>query len=365
MNLLFRYLFGEYVKVFAMCFAGLMTVYLVVDFFEKVRKFVRQDVDLFTILWYFLLRTPGISFQIAPLAVLMATLLTLGLFSRTHEITAMRSCGISLYRIAAPFLTFALAVALALFGLSAVVAPVATAHADYVKTVMIEKKPASAAFKGDRQWVQIGNRSLMNIEVVEPDGDTLRGISLYRLDPDFGLAEIIEASQARYTPAGWILVDGVQRTFLLAKGPVKEEFKNRPIALSQTPKDFSTLISAESEEMTLSDMRSYAKRLRKDGYSVSRVMTDYHARVAFPFVSVVMVVVGIALSLRRSGVRGSGMAVGIGQALVIGFLYWATHSVAVAVGRAGNADLPPLLAGWMANLVFLSLGCYLFLKVRQ
>ena len=365
MNLLFRYLFREYIKVFAMCLAGLMTVYLVVDFFEKVRKFMRHDADLLTILWYFVLRTPGISFQIAPLAVLMATLLTLGLFSRTHEITAMRSCGISLYRVAAPFLTFSLAVAFVLFGFSAVVIPLATAHADYVRTVMIEKKPATTAFKGDSQWVQIGNRSLMNIEVVEPDGDILRRISLYRLGPGFALAEIVEASEAHYTPAGWVLVEGVSRQFLPTRGPIREEFKDRPIALSQTPKDFSTLISAESEEMTLSDMRSYAKRLRKDGYSVTRVMTDYYARVAFPFVSLVMVVVGIALSLRRTGVRGSGMAVSIGQALVIGFLYWATHSVAVAVGRAGNADLPPLLAGWMANLVFLSLGCYLFLKVRQ
>lgn len=56
------------------------------------------------------------------------------------------------------------------------------------------------------------------------------------------------------------------------------------------------------------------------------------------------------------------MAVGIGQALVIGFLYWATHSIAIAFGRGGA--LPPLLAGWLTNTVFLSYGLYLLLKVR-
>jgi lipopolysaccharide export system permease protein len=41
MTILFRYLLREYLKIFAMCFSGLMTVYLVIDFFEKVRRFLR------------------------------------------------------------------------------------------------------------------------------------------------------------------------------------------------------------------------------------------------------------------------------------------------------------------------------------
>src|SRR5918999_3175150 len=121
MTILFRYLLREYVKVFLMCFAGLMTVYLVVDFFEKVRRFIRFDAEALHILGYFLLRTPAISFQIAPLAILMATLLTLGMFSKNHEITAMRSCGISLYRTALPFFVCASLIAVGLFGLSAVI----------------------------------------------------------------------------------------------------------------------------------------------------------------------------------------------------------------------------------------------------
>ena len=97
MTILFRYLLREYVKIFTMCFSGLMTIYLVIDFFEKVRKFLRYDASALDVLTYFALKMPGISYQIAPLAVLMATLLTIGVLSRSHEITAMRSCGISLY----------------------------------------------------------------------------------------------------------------------------------------------------------------------------------------------------------------------------------------------------------------------------
>ena len=128
-TILFRYMLREFVKVFAMCFAGLLTIYLVVDFFEKLRKFIRYDANLLTLLEFFALRTPLISFQVAPFAVLMATLLTLGVFSRNREITAMRACGISLNRIAAPFLCFSMVVGLGLFGLSAVVIPLTTIQA--------------------------------------------------------------------------------------------------------------------------------------------------------------------------------------------------------------------------------------------
>lgn len=363
MRILFRYMLREHIRIFAMCFVGLMTVYLVVDFFEKVRKFIRYDAEIMTILGYFLLRTPIISFQIAPLALLMATLLTLGMFSRNHEITAMRSCGISLYRIMSPLVSFSFVMAAALLGLSAVVIPLTTAQSEYVKTVFIEKKSSTANLKTARPWIQIGNQTLMNIEVVDPDGMTLHGVSLYRLGPDFKLIEITEAREARYTGYGWMLHTGTRRSLQPDGSLLTDIFGSLPLPISQTPADFNSWLSVESDEMTLLDIRTHVERLRRDGYNALRFLTDYHGRIAFPFVSVVMVLLGVALSLRRSGVRGGGMALGIGQALVIGFCYWATHSVAIALGRSGV--LAPMLAGWMANLVFGSFAGYLLLTVRH
>lgn len=114
--------------------------------------------------------------------------------------------------------------------------------------------------------------------------------------------------------------------------------------------------------MTLREIRAYVDRLHLGGTMLPRLLTDYYGRIAFPCVTLIMVIVGIALSLRRTGVRGSGMAMGIGQAMAVGFFYWSTHSVAIALGRGGA--LSPMLAGWMANMVFLTFGLYLLMKVR-
>jgi lipopolysaccharide export system permease protein len=363
MTILFRYIVREYLKIFTMCFAGLLTVYLVVDFFEKVRRFLRYDANSLAVLAYFALRLPHISFQIAPLAVLMATLLALGVLSRNNEITAMRSCGVSLNRIAFPFLIVAMTISLMLSVLSAVVMPLATAEAEYIKTALIEKKSGLAHFRADRPWIQVGNRSLMNVQAVDPDGMTLRGITLYQLGPGFRLESITQAREVHYTPQGWRLLYGIQRTLLPDGSLLVDTFQIRAIAMSQTSEDFNAWAAVESEEMTLRALRTYADRLRRDGYSFARALTDYYGRLAFPVVCLVMAIVGMALSLRRSGVRGGGMAIGIGQALVIGFAYWTAHSVAIAFGRSGV--MAPMLAGWMANLLFLSFGVYLFLGVKQ
>ncbi|MDH4186101.1 MAG: LPS export ABC transporter permease LptG [Nitrospira sp.] len=362
MPILFRYLLREYGKIFMMCFSGLMTIYLVIDFFEKVRRFLRYDASWLDVLAYFLLKTPAISFQIAPLAILMATLLTFGLLSRGHEITAMRSCGISLPWITIPFITFAIGVSLVLLLFSSTVIPLAAAKSEEIKTTRIEKKPPAAALKLQQPWTRVGTESLMQVTSVSIDGTRLSGVRIFQFDHPFRLIDITEADEARYQNSVWTLYQGRQRQ-LFSNGAVSvTEFDHHAITLSLIPDDFTVWMTGDSESMTFHDIRAYTRRRHQQGSQSARLKTDYYSRIAFPFVTVIMVLVGIALSLRKSGTRGGSMAMGIGQALIVGFCYWTTHSIAIALGRGGA--LTPVIAGWMANLLFMSFGLYLMLKVR-
>ena len=356
MTILFRYLFREYAKIFMMCFSGLMTVYLVIDFFEKVRRFLRYDADWLDVLTYFLLKVPAISFQIAPLAILMATLLTFGLLSRGHEITAMRSCGISLLRVTSPFIVFAT-------GISLVLLLWAANKSEEIRTTRIEKKPPAAAVRLSQPWTRVGADSLMHVTSVSVGGELLAGVRLFQFDRDFRLISMTEATEARFNGSTWTLHEGLQRQFS-SNGTVSTTIFDRQASeLTLIPDDFTTWLAGDSESMTFHDIRAYSRRrLQQGGSQAARLKTDYYGRVAFPFVTVVMVLVGIALSLRRSGTRGGGMAMGIGQALAVGFCFWTMHSIAIALGRGGA--LTPLIAAWMGNILFLSFGLYLMFKVR-
>lgn len=363
MSILFRYLLREYSKIFMMCFSGLMTIYLVIDFFEKVRRFLRYDVDWLDVLTYFLLKTPAISFQIAPLAVLMATLLTFGLLSRGYEITAMRSCGISLPWITAPFITFAAGISFVLLFFSSTVIPLAASKSEEIRTTRIEKKPPAAALKLQQPWMRVGADSLMHVTSVSVDGTVLGGVRLFQFNHNFQLVDITHANEARYIGhSTWTLSEGRHRQFPPDGAVSVTGFDRQAIVLTLIPDDFTLWLAGDSELMTFHDIRAYTRRRHQEGSQAARFKTDYYSRIAFPFVTVIMVLVGIALSLRRSGTRGGSMTMGIGQALAVGFCYWTTHSIAIALGRGGV--LTPLIAGWMANLLFMSFGLYLMLKVR-
>lgn len=362
MPILFRYLLREYAKIFFMCFAGLMTIYLVIDFFEKVRRFLSYDASWTDVITYFVLKVPGISFQIVPLAVLMATLLTLGLLSRNNEITALRSSGISLPWITSPFLAFAILMALVLLLFSSTVIPLASGKAEEIRVTHIEKKPPSAVLTLPQPWARVDADRLLHVSTVALGGATLGGVQLFHFDRTFRLIDMTEAEEAHYGDHGWTLHKGFQRRFNRDGTVALIAFDEKPIDLALIPVDFVGRLAGDSESMTFRDIRESRGRLYQDGSQLVRLLTDYYGRIAFPFVTIIMVLVGIALSLRRSGVRGGSMAIGIGQALLVGFCYWATHSIAIAFGRGGA--LPPVIAGWLTNVLFMSYGLYLMLRVR-
>lgn len=362
MPILFRYLLREYCKIFTMCFSGLMTVYLVIDFFEKVRRFLRYDANWLDVLTYFLLKAPAISLQIAPLAILMATLLTFGLLSRGHEITAMRSCGISLLWVTSPFIVFAAGISLVLLLFSSTVIPLAASKSEEIRTTRIEKKPPAAAVQLKQPWTRVGSDGLMQVTSVSVGGELLGGVRLFQFDRNFQLADMTEADEARYGDSTWTLYQGRHRRFSPDGTVSTTVFDHQAIVLTLIPDDFTTWLAGDSELMTFHDIRAYSRRRHQQGFQAARLKTDYYSRIAFPFVTVIMVLVGISLSLRRSGTKGGSMAMGIGKALAVGFCFWTTHSIAIALGRGGA--LTPLIAAWMANVLFMSFGLYLMFKVR-
>jgi lipopolysaccharide export system permease protein len=292
----------------------------------------------------------------------MATLLTFGLLSRSHEITAMRSCGVSLLWITSPFIILGAGIALVLLLFSSTIIPLAANKSEEIRTMRIEKKPPATAVKLKQPWTRVGADKLLYVTSVSLGGEFLGGVRLFQFNHRFQLVDMTEAEEARYRDSAWTLYQGQHRQFSPDGALATTPFDRQAIVLPLIPDDFTTWLAGDSELMTFHDIRAYSRRRAQGGSQVARLQTDYYGRVAFPFVSVIMVFIGIALSLRRSGMRGGSMTISIGQALAIGFCFWITHSFAIALGRGGA--LTPWIAGSMANVLFLSLGLYLMFKLR-
>ncbi|MCY4612259.1 MAG: LPS export ABC transporter permease LptG [Nitrospira sp.] len=362
MGILFWYIVRQYLGLLTLCLTGLVTIYLVIDFFEKLRRFLRHDADLSSMLLYFVLKIPDISFQLMPFAVLMASLLTIGLLNKNHEITAMRSCGVSLVHVTIPFLAVAGLVTVILLGLTAVVIPLANAKAEYLRTVKIQKKPQPLSFTSENLWVHTHDHSLMHVERVDPDGTWLRTVTVYRLNNRFSLDAFLTATGAVYTDGEWSLHDVVQRVVDPDGGVETIQWTTLPLALSLTPADLMTWNALEPEHMTLNQLGTHIERLRLEKQNATKFLADYWRRVAFASVPLIMTILGVSIGLLETGTRTASIGKGIGQALSISFLFWATNSVGMTLGKSGA--LLPVVAAWIACVMFLIVSLNIFLKVR-
>lgn len=362
MNKLFWYVLGKFARNFLLCMATVLTIYLVVDFFEKLRKFLKFDADISLVLSFFLYRLPEIAFLLAPLGALMASILTVGGLNRTREITAMRSCGLSFYQIALPFLAFSLFISAIGFSLTAVFIPLANLRAEYVESVLIKHKPEALMSAPNGLWLRVGQAELLQIDSVDLDGKHLAGIHRYTLSEPFRLAEIVEAKQGTFAQGAWMIEDVVQRQILDEGAVMVTEYPYRRMALPLTPEDLQNWMSQNQKNMTLYRLKDHIERITQDGHNAQRYVTGYWARVAYSMVPLVMTLLGISISLRGSGLRSVGVAKGIGQTLAIGFLFWAAHSVSIVLGQ--NGAVMPIVGSWIATVMFFLVGANLFLRLK-
>jgi lipopolysaccharide export system permease protein len=359
-GILERYLLREYLKIFSLALSALVIVYLLVDFFEKIRRFVEYGAGALPVAAFFFFKLPRIIFEMTPLAILISTVLIISSFSRTHEITAMKAGGVSLIRVMLPLLGMGLVLGLILMMANQSFIAKSTLQSKKIRQVQIEKKPQTGYFKQQRVWLRLDSRTFLNVQLIEPSQAVMYGVSFYKLSPDFSLQEMLEAKELRYENGLWLMVSGVRRTFDPDFAIHTEVFERRPMILERNPEDFQNVMLRE-DEMTYQELEQYQERLSREGFNARRYQVEMSSRLALPFVSFIMILVGIPSGL-RGGPR-TGLAKGIGLCLVIAMAYWFLLSLSISLGRGGA--LPPVLSAWLANMTFAAVGGYLFLQIKQ
>jgi len=141
MSLLHRYVLRRFIYCYVLSATGLIGIFLVVDFFERVDEFIRRDMPYSDLIYYFIFKIPSIAFYMAPQAVLLATVITLAVLARDNEIIAMKASGIGIVGITLPILGAALVVALLVLASNEYLAPIATKKMNYIFKVKVQGNP--------------------------------------------------------------------------------------------------------------------------------------------------------------------------------------------------------------------------------
>jgi lipopolysaccharide export system permease protein len=358
-NILFRYLSREFIKLVAMCLVSLILVYLLFDFIDRAGTFFRTAPSFLHVALYFVYKIPLIFFQVMPVSVLLGALLVLAIMSRHSEITAMKAGGISVARVVTPILLWSVVLAGVAFAVNEYVVPVANTKMKYVQTVYIKKQDWRARLRANDLWYKSPG-AIYHVAKFNPDIGRLDGLMVFRFDDDFNLTERVDAARAQWADNRWTAYEGVQRRFGNGVLVAEKAFAAQPLAFPETPEQLK-VYKRDPEQMSYRELAAYIHELRQEGYDVRRYQVDLHAKISFALVTIIMAVLGIPWAI-RSGRQG-GIAFGIGVAVVIGVGYWIVLGFSLALGRA--AALPVSVAVWGPHVLFGVLGLAGILRVRS
>ncbi len=357
MRLLDRYIARECLKLLCLCLVSFVGVYVIVDLFEKFSNFLEARADPALIAWYYLFSLPNFLLQVLPVAVLLASLLTLGGLARHNEVLAMKMGQVSTLRIALPCIAVGLAASLAAWMTAEHLAPRTSERALNIWRTQVRRLPAYRISRDSDIWYRGQGNRFVHISLIDPASGLIRGMSIFELAPDFDLLQRVDARAAVWSREGWTLREGYRLE--LDQTPVRiEPFEEMGVPLKETPEDFARVARAP-EEMSYAQLREYIERLVRSGVSVTRYRVDLYAKVATALTSLIMAFIGVSFGLRTGK---AGVMLWLGACIPTGFLYWLLLVLGFQLGRGGA--LPPLVAAWLPNVVFGVGGLFSLWRLR-
>lgn len=306
-----------------------------------------------------LLRAPAFLVLAFPIAVLIGTFMALSRMGRDQEILALRMAGVSFYRIMLPFLLLSIVFSLLSFVTNEVVVPQTNHASENIKRRLILTRSVPAV--QENILFQGGENQHFYVRRYRPATRTLLGVAVYELlDPAKKFPRVITAQKARLYSDVWELQDGVAHQY----GP--DGFQEYEVKFSRLkiPVSFS-LVEFLAEQRTPQEMkgeqlRKQIEAFKKGGVDTRRLETDYYFKFSIPFACVIITILGAPLSFLFAR---SGSFVGLAICIVLILLYYSLMVPSRNFGFSGV--LPPVLAAWLPNFFFLSVGVVLVYKIEH
>jgi len=360
-RILDRHVLREFLVFASIGEVAFVGIYVIVNLFEKIDVFVDNKTPLPLVVRYYLLGVPLFAVQVLPLSLLLGSLLSLGQLRKWGELTAMQIAGWAPARILAPLLVAGLLFSAASLAVAEWVTP---------ETVRKQQELFDTEIRGRREGgrgsqsevILLGRGGRIYLAHSYDAGSrTMRTISVQHPRP--GSQELdwrLDAERGQWTDEHWMFREGFFRRFVDDREIGTSFRRFADSRLEERPEDFARP-PGDPLYMSRGDLLYYIRRLREGGGRIHKYEVDYHIRGSFPFSNLVMVLLGGILSLRIR--KGGNIALAVGMTLALGFAYLAFIRVGQALGY--HETLPPLLAAWLGNLTFGTLGAVMLWRAHS
>jgi lipopolysaccharide export system permease protein len=359
-TLLDDYVLTDFFVYLGLILSTFLVLVIVFTLFELLGDILRNQVPATVVAEYLLNVAPYLLYNVAPLVMLLAVLVTFGLMQRSNEITAIKATGTSIYRIVTPVVVASAVLAAGLFLADQFYLPSTNQRQEALHN-QIKGKPPQTYLRPDRKWIFGQNNDIYYYQLFDPDRDQFGNVTVFQLDPaSFSITRRIHADRAHWAENlnRWVYEQGWERSL-----NVSAIVNYRPFDVStfpnlpETPSYFKKEVK-QYTEMNYEELRRYIRDLQQSGFDVVRLRVQLNKKLSYPLITLIMAVLAIPFSL-STGKKGAitGVAVAVGIAV----FYTVVSRLFEAMGDL--SQLPPALAAWSPDLIFVLIGGYLILKV--
>jgi lipopolysaccharide export system permease protein len=358
MKILSKYFRREFFKFFSFCLILFLTLFLVIDFVQKIDNFIEAEVTIDVVLSYFFYKIPFIILQMIPVAVMISVIVMFCLMKKNNEIMALQVSGLDILGVSKSVFIFTLFISILTFIISEAIVPYTSSRGNEIWNVEVEKQNPASFYGGGSIWYKSSN-AIYWIKHFDGINKIMEHPSFYFFDDSFSLIKKIDARKGIWDDGVWKFEEGV----LQERNQIGEyelnRFEDLDVKIPEAPEVF---LRGEKnpEDMSFIQLRNFSEKISQEGYDDTKYIVDMNVKLAFPLVSLIMTVIGIPIALGlKKGSTPLAVALGVG----VCFLYMVSLSFSRSLGLSGI--FPPFFSAWAANIIFILLGLFLMFSLER
>ena len=358
MKIIHRYILSQVFRNLLLSSLTFTCLFLFVDFFDRIDNVLEGEASFWIGFQYFALKIPFFFQMTLPISMLVSALLTIGLFTRSSELTAMRASGLRLFWLSLPIFVVGGGVAIISFALSETLIPYTKQRVHEIYNIDIKKRNKDGHFDREKFWFREGDE-FYSVSLFDSRENALLDLSIFTLDDSFLVSRRKDAAKTTYVgdSFGWNMKDVIETSF--DESGTKDDvqrYGTLPLPIEEKPERFY-ITKTDPAAMSFNELKRFIEEQDRNGLSTASYIGDLYAKIAFPFINIIVPLLVIPFAVgsgRTKSLAGAAIA-----AVFTGFSYYVIHSLAIALSRA---ELwPPLLSAWAANLILTAVGFVLFL----
>lgn len=353
------YILKKFLVTFVFCMLLFTVIAVAVDSSEKTDDFVKANLTTHQIIFgYYIGFIPFIWGLLYPLFVFIAVIFFTSKMALQSEVIAILASGVTFRRWLRPYLIGGLFFAVILWFANRYVIPrgneiLSNFTAKYLSKTDYQRTTGTYYMRADANTY---------VGVKEYDTATKVAAGFFMERIKAGRVQYnLRADALRWDTAKkkWSLTNAVERTI----DTMQEHIQTHPqlfINLNLKPADLRR-DDYLKDKLTTPELASFIQAEEARGVEgMNTLKVEQYRRSATPFTVLLLTMIGAVIAGRKTrGGSGLHLAIGIGIAAV--FILSDRFSTVFST----KSNLPPLLAAWMPNIVFLFVAYYMYRKAPK